>query len=156
MRIFASGVDWAPQWVIDDCDVHGYGPDYDGELQLPIWDECVWGHLMDPYRRVFVDEGLAADPRFEKNQGRVANRGELEGILEATIGALERLHVGVAGRDHGAGEHPGVEAAQAQALALLAPDDLVGGASEPRGEFGAAVVWLVRHFDDCPVADRQA
>jgi crotonobetainyl-CoA:carnitine CoA-transferase CaiB-like acyl-CoA transferase len=33
---------------------------------------------------------LAADPRFEKNQGRVANRAELEGILEATIGALDR------------------------------------------------------------------
>jgi crotonobetainyl-CoA:carnitine CoA-transferase CaiB-like acyl-CoA transferase len=33
---------------------------------------------------------LAADPRFEKNQGRVANRGELEGILEQTIGALDR------------------------------------------------------------------
>ncbi len=33
---------------------------------------------------------LAADPRFEKNQGRVANRAELEGILERTIGALER------------------------------------------------------------------
>jgi crotonobetainyl-CoA:carnitine CoA-transferase CaiB-like acyl-CoA transferase len=33
---------------------------------------------------------LAADPRFEKNQGRVANRDELEGILEKTIGALDR------------------------------------------------------------------
>jgi crotonobetainyl-CoA:carnitine CoA-transferase CaiB-like acyl-CoA transferase len=33
---------------------------------------------------------LAADPRFQKNQGRVANRAELEGILEATIGALDR------------------------------------------------------------------
>jgi crotonobetainyl-CoA:carnitine CoA-transferase CaiB-like acyl-CoA transferase len=33
---------------------------------------------------------MAADPRFEKNQGRVANRAELEGILERTIGALER------------------------------------------------------------------
>jgi crotonobetainyl-CoA:carnitine CoA-transferase CaiB-like acyl-CoA transferase len=33
---------------------------------------------------------LAADPRFEKNQGRVANRAELEGILEKAIGALER------------------------------------------------------------------
>jgi crotonobetainyl-CoA:carnitine CoA-transferase CaiB-like acyl-CoA transferase len=33
---------------------------------------------------------LAADPRFEKNQGRVANRAELEGILEQTIGGLER------------------------------------------------------------------
>ncbi|HTG13396.1 MAG TPA: CoA transferase [Candidatus Eisenbacteria bacterium] len=33
---------------------------------------------------------LAADPRFEKNQGRVANRVELEGILEKTIGGLDR------------------------------------------------------------------
>ena len=33
---------------------------------------------------------LAADPRFQKNQGRVANRGELEGILEKTIGGLDR------------------------------------------------------------------
>ena len=33
---------------------------------------------------------MAADPRFEKNQGRVANRAELEGILEKTIGALDR------------------------------------------------------------------
>lgn len=65
MRIFATGVDWAPQWVIDDCKVHGYGPDYDGQLQLPIWNECVWGHLMDTYKKVFVDEGLAADPRLK-------------------------------------------------------------------------------------------
>jgi crotonobetainyl-CoA:carnitine CoA-transferase CaiB-like acyl-CoA transferase len=33
---------------------------------------------------------LAADPRFEKNQGRVAHRAELEGILEKAIGALDR------------------------------------------------------------------
>jgi crotonobetainyl-CoA:carnitine CoA-transferase CaiB-like acyl-CoA transferase len=35
-------------------------------------------------------DDLAADPRFQKNQGRVANRAELEGILEITIGALDR------------------------------------------------------------------
>ena len=33
---------------------------------------------------------LAVDPRFQKNQGRVANRAELEGILETTIGGLDR------------------------------------------------------------------
>jgi crotonobetainyl-CoA:carnitine CoA-transferase CaiB-like acyl-CoA transferase len=33
---------------------------------------------------------LAADPRYQKNQGRVANRAELEGILEKTIGELGR------------------------------------------------------------------
>jgi crotonobetainyl-CoA:carnitine CoA-transferase CaiB-like acyl-CoA transferase len=35
-------------------------------------------------------DDLAADPRFQKNQGRVANRVELEGILEKTIGGLDR------------------------------------------------------------------
>ena len=64
MRIFATGTDWAPEWVAEQCGVTAYGPDYDGQSHLPIWDECVWGHLMDTYRRVFVDGGLAADPRL--------------------------------------------------------------------------------------------
>ena len=64
MRIFASGEDWAPAWVAEQCDVASYGPDYDGERHLPIWDECVWGHLIDTYRMLFVDLGLASDPRL--------------------------------------------------------------------------------------------
>jgi hypothetical protein len=69
MRIFASGVDWAPRWVSDSCSVSGeplptYGPDYDGMRHLPIWDDCVWGHLMDTYRKLFVDRGLRADPNL--------------------------------------------------------------------------------------------
>ena len=64
MRIFASGEDWAPRWVVEECGVSTYGPDYDGQRHLPIWDECVWGHLMDTYRMLFVDLGLAADPRL--------------------------------------------------------------------------------------------
>ncbi len=64
MRIFASGEDWAPEWIAEECGVSTYGPDYDGERHLPIWNECVWDHLMDTYRRLFVDAGLAADPRL--------------------------------------------------------------------------------------------
>lgn len=64
MRIFASGEDWAPAWVAEDCGVGTYGPDYDGQSHLPIWDECVWGHLMDTYRALYVDLGLADDPRL--------------------------------------------------------------------------------------------
>lgn len=64
MRIFASGEDWAPQWVADDCGVTTYGPDYDGQSHLPIWDECVWGHLLDTYRALFIDLDLADDPRL--------------------------------------------------------------------------------------------
>ena len=64
MRVFASGEEWAPEWVAEDCGVTTYGPDYDGQSHLPIWDECVWGHLMDTYRSLFVDLGLAENPRL--------------------------------------------------------------------------------------------
>ena len=64
MRLFASGEDWAPAWVAEECGVSTYGPDYDGERHLPIWNECVWGHLLDTYRGLFVDGGVAADPRL--------------------------------------------------------------------------------------------
>jgi hypothetical protein len=64
MRLFASGESWAPKWVAEDCGVATYGPDYDGERHLPIWNECVWGHLLDTYRELFIEGGLAADPRL--------------------------------------------------------------------------------------------
>ncbi|TPW74642.1 hypothetical protein [Schumannella soli] len=64
MRLFASGKDWAPKRVAADCGVTTYGPDYDGERHLPIWDECVWSHLLATYRALFRDQGLAADPKL--------------------------------------------------------------------------------------------
>lgn len=64
MRLFASGEDWAPAWVAEDCGVSTYGPDEDGQQHLPIWDECVWDHLLDTYRALFVDLGLADAPRL--------------------------------------------------------------------------------------------
>ncbi len=64
MRVFASGEDWAPAWVAQQCGVRTYGPDYDGQRHLPIWNECVWGELLNTYRALFVDSGLAADPRL--------------------------------------------------------------------------------------------
>ncbi len=68
MRVFASGVDWAPAWVSSQCGggkpLPTYGPDYDGQRHLPIWNDCVWGHLMTTYRRLFVDRKLRADPNL--------------------------------------------------------------------------------------------
>jgi hypothetical protein len=63
VRLWASGVDWAPEWVASDCGVESVGVDYDGQTHLPIWNACVWGHLMDLYREVFITRGLRADPR---------------------------------------------------------------------------------------------
>ena len=64
MRVFASGEDWAPAWVAARCGVRSYGPDYDGQRHLPLWNECVWQELLATYRSLFVDSGLAADPRL--------------------------------------------------------------------------------------------
>ena len=64
MRLFASGKSWAPAWVARDCHVSTYGPDYDGQRHLPIWNECVWTQLMATYRSLYIDTGLAADPRL--------------------------------------------------------------------------------------------
>lgn len=62
MRIFASGVDWAPDWVIADCGVAAVGTDADGEPHLPIWNACLWGHLRDLYTALYATRGMAADP----------------------------------------------------------------------------------------------
>lgn len=64
MRLFASGKTWAPAWVAADCHVTSYGPDYDGQRHLPIWNECVWTHLLTTYKSLYIDTGLAADPRL--------------------------------------------------------------------------------------------
>ncbi|GAB3404619.1 hypothetical protein GCM10027515_16850 [Schumannella luteola] len=64
MRLFASGEDWAPKRVAAECKVTTYGPDYDGERHLPIWNECVWSHLLATYRALFRDQGLAVDPKL--------------------------------------------------------------------------------------------
>ena len=45
-----------------------------------------WGKLA----RALGLEAMATDPRFAKNQDRVKHRGELESILEKTIGARDR------------------------------------------------------------------
>ena len=64
LRLFASGVDWAPAWVATKCGVSGIGPDYDGEKHLPIWDDCVWSALRDTWHRLLVDQGVLDDPDF--------------------------------------------------------------------------------------------
>ena len=64
LRLFASGVDWAPTWVAKTCGVTGIGPDYEGEKHLPIWNDCVWSALRDTWRKLLVDQRILADPDF--------------------------------------------------------------------------------------------
>lgn len=64
VRMFSSGVDWAPQWVVDKCDVEPVGTDYDGQQHLPIWNDCVWGELSKTWEMLLKDQGLLDDPDF--------------------------------------------------------------------------------------------
>ncbi len=64
VRMFASGAEWAPDWVTEECDVRPVGRDYDGQRHLPIWDDCVWDALRTTWRQLLVDEGLLDDRNF--------------------------------------------------------------------------------------------
>lgn len=64
LRVWISNVDWAPQWVVDDCGLEPAGQDESGQDHLPVWDPCFWGHAVDLYRHLFVDLGLRDDPRL--------------------------------------------------------------------------------------------
>ena len=65
LRVWATGVDWAPAWVAADCGVQPIsGVDELGQQHLPIWNPCVWGHLRDFWETLLVDRGFAADPRM--------------------------------------------------------------------------------------------
>ncbi len=64
LRVWISNVDWAPQWVVDDCGLEPAGRDESGQDHLPIWAPCFWGHAMDLYHHLLVDLGLRDDPRL--------------------------------------------------------------------------------------------
>ncbi|WP_457667479.1 hypothetical protein [Thiolapillus sp.] len=63
LRIWVTGEDWAPAWVKSDCNISKTWPDHDGQARhLPIWNSCVWEHVKNMYRQVFLNWGMAADP----------------------------------------------------------------------------------------------
>ena len=64
MRIWASGIDWAPQWVINKCNVSAIGTDYNGEGHLPLWNSCVWEEYLKMMRQVFIGWDLRSNPDF--------------------------------------------------------------------------------------------
>ena len=63
LRIWTSGTDWAPPWVVAKCGVAPIsGKDYDGQQHLPIWNDCVWAEILEMYGEFLVDRGMVADP----------------------------------------------------------------------------------------------
>ncbi|WP_456413071.1 hypothetical protein [Thiolapillus sp.] len=63
LRIWVTGESWAPAWVKSDCNITKTWIDHDGQdSHLPLWNSCVWEHVKNMYRQVFLHWGLAADP----------------------------------------------------------------------------------------------
>jgi hypothetical protein len=65
MRIWASGVDWAPEWVTDEDHCKGVsaiGTDYNGQGHLPLWNSCVWGYYLEMMRHVFGADPPGTEP----------------------------------------------------------------------------------------------
>lgn len=64
LRLWVSGVDWAPAWAQQECGVAAVGVGYENDPHLPIWNACLWGLARDLYRRVLIDHDLRRDPRL--------------------------------------------------------------------------------------------
>jgi len=72
LRIWTSGVDWAPPWVATKCAVSAIGTDYTGQDHLPIWDACVWAESSSTARLVQWNLRANPDLRFVQVPGAFA------------------------------------------------------------------------------------
>lgn len=62
LRLWMSGLDWAPTWLLDACQVRPVsGMDADGIYHLPLWQPCVWSKARALWQRL-ADAGVFADP----------------------------------------------------------------------------------------------
>ncbi len=68
LRIWLSGEDWAPAWVLADCGIPPSQRWLDHSQQqnhIPLWNTCVWNHAKTMYQHVFQTWGVKDDPKFE-------------------------------------------------------------------------------------------
>ena len=68
LRIWLSGEQWAPDWVLADCNIPLSQRWLDHSLQdrhIPLWNTCVWNHAKIMYQHVFNTWGIKNDPNFE-------------------------------------------------------------------------------------------
>ena len=66
VRFYTGHINWAPEWVIHACSEPGRGGEPLAEsgayAYLPLWNECVWGHLRDTYAMLAAE--LRDNDRF--------------------------------------------------------------------------------------------
>jgi hypothetical protein len=68
LRIWLSGEQWLPQWVLADCNIpvtHRWLDHSQQDRHIPLWNPCVWNHAVTMYQNIFNVWGIKDDPNFE-------------------------------------------------------------------------------------------
>ncbi len=68
LRIWLSGEDWVPPWVLTDCAIPSTQRWLDHSQQqrhIPLWNSCVWNHAKTMYNHVFNVWGVKNDSQME-------------------------------------------------------------------------------------------
>ena len=68
LRIWLSGEQWVPTWVLTDCGIPTTQRWLDQSQQdrhIPLWNTCVWDHAKTMYTEVLQNWGIKDDPKME-------------------------------------------------------------------------------------------
>ena len=62
LRVYLSAEDWAPDWIFEECpDIQRIHDEDQGIDNLPIWDDCVWRHILNMYTVLLGDCTIVAE-----------------------------------------------------------------------------------------------
>jgi len=68
LRIWLSGEQWIPGWVLTDCNIPTTQRWLDHSQQdrhIPLWNTCVWNHAKTMYTQVLQNWGIKDDANME-------------------------------------------------------------------------------------------
>ena len=68
LRIWLSGEDWVPAWVLSDCNIPSNQRWLDHSSQqrhIPLWNTCVWNHAKTMYNQIINTWGVKNDANME-------------------------------------------------------------------------------------------
>jgi hypothetical protein len=68
LRIWLSGEQWVPAWVLTDCNIPTTQRWLDHSQQdrhIPLWNTCIWNHAKTMYTEVLQNWGIKDDPKME-------------------------------------------------------------------------------------------
>jgi len=68
LRVWLSGEDWVPPWVLTDCNIPSSQRWLDHSSQqrhIPLWNTCVWNHAKTMYSYILNNWNIKNDTKLE-------------------------------------------------------------------------------------------